>query len=104
MVGTYHNGSSVHYANHQQTSSNSTDARQISCNAPTEERLRATVAEATMSSVAVGMEARPSNAATPRELTQNPLKKIWMPLPCKNGLPDKRICQRMGAYNDYRRV
>ncbi|XP_071016818.1 6-phosphofructo-2-kinase/fructose-2,6-bisphosphatase 4-like isoform X1 [Oncorhynchus clarkii lewisi] len=95
MVGTYHNGSSVHYANHQQTSSNSTDARQISCNAPTEERLRATVAEATMSSVAVGMEARPSNAATPRELTQNPLKKIWMPLPCKNGLPDKRICQRM---------
>ncbi|CAK6958419.1 -phosphofructo-2-kinase/fructose-2%2C6-bisphosphatase 4a isoform X1 [Scomber scombrus] len=31
----------------------------------------------------------PSN---PRELTQNPLKKIWMP--CKNGLPEKHISQR----------
>ncbi|KAM8868688.1 6-phosphofructo-2-kinase/fructose-2,6-bisphosphatase 4-like isoform 2-T2 [Synchiropus picturatus] len=28
----------------------------------------------------------------PRELTQNPLKKIWMP--CKNGLPEKHISQR----------
>ncbi|XP_038551724.1 6-phosphofructo-2-kinase/fructose-2,6-bisphosphatase 4a isoform X1 [Micropterus salmoides] len=37
-----------------------------------------------------GMEDRtPSN---PRELTQNPLKKIWMP--CKNGLPEKHIPQR----------
>uniref|UniRef100_A0A8C7H7A4 6-phosphofructo-2-kinase/fructose-2,6-biphosphatase 4a n=1 Tax=Oncorhynchus kisutch TaxID=8019 RepID=A0A8C7H7A4_ONCKI len=40
------------------------------------------------------MEERPSNSATPRELTQNPLKKIWMPLPCKNGLPEKHISQR----------
>uniref|UniRef100_A0A674PGE7 6-phosphofructo-2-kinase/fructose-2,6-biphosphatase 4a n=1 Tax=Takifugu rubripes TaxID=31033 RepID=A0A674PGE7_TAKRU len=31
----------------------------------------------------------PSN---PRELTQNPLKKIWMPY--KNGLPEKHISQR----------
>uniref|UniRef100_A0A3B3QX86 6-phosphofructo-2-kinase/fructose-2,6-bisphosphatase 4-like n=1 Tax=Paramormyrops kingsleyae TaxID=1676925 RepID=A0A3B3QX86_9TELE len=31
-------------------------------------------------------------ASSPRELTQNPLKKIWMP--CKNGLPEKNICQR----------
>lgn len=36
----------------------------------------------------------PSN---PRELTQNPLKKIWMP--CKNGLPEKHISQRKGAYD-----
>ncbi|XP_067360849.1 6-phosphofructo-2-kinase/fructose-2,6-bisphosphatase 4a isoform X1 [Channa argus] len=37
-----------------------------------------------------GMEDRsPSN---PRELTQNPLKKIWMPY--KNGLPEKHISQR----------
>ncbi|XP_070759282.1 6-phosphofructo-2-kinase/fructose-2,6-bisphosphatase 4a isoform X5 [Enoplosus armatus] len=37
-----------------------------------------------------GMEDKtPSN---PRELTQNPLKKIWMP--CKNGLPEKHISQR----------
>ncbi|XP_061147117.1 6-phosphofructo-2-kinase/fructose-2,6-bisphosphatase 4-like isoform X2 [Syngnathus typhle] len=28
----------------------------------------------------------------PRELTQNPLKKIWMP--CKNGLPERHISQR----------
>uniref|UniRef100_A0A4W5QUQ0 6-phosphofructo-2-kinase/fructose-2,6-biphosphatase 4a n=1 Tax=Hucho hucho TaxID=62062 RepID=A0A4W5QUQ0_9TELE len=42
----------------------------------------------------VGMAERPSNSATPRELTQNPLKKIWMPLPCKNGLPEKHISQR----------
>ncbi|XP_020489491.2 6-phosphofructo-2-kinase/fructose-2,6-bisphosphatase 4 isoform X2 [Labrus bergylta] len=28
----------------------------------------------------------------PRELTQNPLKKIWMP--CENGLPEKHISQR----------
>ncbi|KAI3370389.1 hypothetical protein L3Q82_025158, partial [Scortum barcoo] len=43
-----------------------------------------------------GMEdkAPPSN---PRELTQNPLKKIWMP--CKNGLPEKHISQRKGAYD-----
>ncbi|XP_035244009.1 6-phosphofructo-2-kinase/fructose-2,6-bisphosphatase 4a isoform X2 [Anguilla anguilla] len=34
---------------------------------------------------------RPTLAA-PRELTQNPLKKIWMP--CKNGLPEKNISQR----------
>ncbi|TTB85610.1 6-phosphofructo-2-kinase/fructose-2,6-bisphosphatase 4 [Bagarius yarrelli] len=33
------------------------------------------------------------SAPTPsRELTQNPLKKIWMP--CKNGLPEKPIFQR----------
>ncbi|CAB1315040.1 unnamed protein product [Coregonus sp. 'balchen'] len=31
-------------------------------------------------------------ATSPRELTQNPLKKIWMP--CKNGLPEKHISQR----------
>lgn len=37
----------------------------------------------------------PSN---PRELTQNPLKKIWMP--CKNGLPEKHISQRKGAYGN----
>lgn len=37
----------------------------------------------------------PSN---PRELTQNPLKKIWMP--CKNGLPEKHISQRKGAYDN----
>uniref|UniRef100_A0A8C7UBU8 6-phosphofructo-2-kinase/fructose-2,6-biphosphatase 4a n=2 Tax=Oncorhynchus mykiss TaxID=8022 RepID=A0A8C7UBU8_ONCMY len=60
-----------------------------------DKRLRATVVEATtMSSMEVGMEERPSNSATPRELTQNPLKKIWMPLPCKNGLPEKHISQR----------
>ncbi|XP_023994884.1 6-phosphofructo-2-kinase/fructose-2,6-bisphosphatase 4-like isoform X3 [Salvelinus sp. IW2-2015] len=60
-----------------------------------DKRLRATVVEATtMSSMEVGMEERPSNTATPRELTQNPLKKIWMPLPCKNGLPEKHISQR----------
>lgn len=64
-----------------------------------DKRLRATVVEATtMSSMEVGMEERPSNSATPRELTQNPLKKIWMPLPCKNGLPEKHISQRKGAY------
>ncbi|KAJ8372891.1 hypothetical protein AAFF_G00275950 [Aldrovandia affinis] len=34
---------------------------------------------------------RPTVTA-PRELTQNPLKKIWMP--CKNGLPEKNIFQR----------
>lgn len=33
--------------------------------------------------------------AVPRELTQNPLKKIWMP--CKNGLPEKHISQRKGT-------
>ncbi|CAL8336199.1 unnamed protein product [Merluccius merluccius] len=33
-----------------------------------------------------------SSPVTPRELTQNPLKKIWMP--CKNGLPEKHISQR----------
>uniref|UniRef100_A0A3P8ZKS3 6-phosphofructo-2-kinase domain-containing protein n=1 Tax=Esox lucius TaxID=8010 RepID=A0A3P8ZKS3_ESOLU len=49
-----------------------------------------TIAEAIMSSREVG----PSNSASPRELTQNPLKKIWMPLPCKNGLPEKHISQR----------
>uniref|UniRef100_A0A8C7YVZ2 6-phosphofructo-2-kinase/fructose-2,6-biphosphatase 4a n=1 Tax=Oryzias sinensis TaxID=183150 RepID=A0A8C7YVZ2_9TELE len=32
------------------------------------------------------------NASTHRELTQNPLKKIWMPY--KNGLPEKHISQR----------
>ncbi|XP_010879889.1 6-phosphofructo-2-kinase/fructose-2,6-bisphosphatase 4b isoform X3 [Esox lucius] len=31
-------------------------------------------------------------ATSPRVLTQNPLKKIWMP--CKNGLPDQHISQR----------
>uniref|UniRef100_A0A8C5EDB0 6-phosphofructo-2-kinase/fructose-2,6-bisphosphatase 4-like n=1 Tax=Gouania willdenowi TaxID=441366 RepID=A0A8C5EDB0_GOUWI len=30
--------------------------------------------------------------SNPRELTQNPLKKIWMP--CKNGLPETHISQR----------
>ncbi|KAI2663704.1 6-phosphofructo-2-kinase/fructose-2,6-bisphosphatase 4 [Labeo rohita] len=30
--------------------------------------------------------------AIPRELTQNPLRKIWMP--CKNGLPEKHISQK----------
>uniref|UniRef100_A0A3Q3X638 Uncharacterized protein n=1 Tax=Mola mola TaxID=94237 RepID=A0A3Q3X638_MOLML len=40
-------------------------------------------------------ENTPSN---PRELTQNPLKKIWMP--CKNGLPEKHISQRKGAYDN----
>ncbi|XP_028853563.1 6-phosphofructo-2-kinase/fructose-2,6-bisphosphatase 4-like isoform X2 [Denticeps clupeoides] len=35
---------------------------------------------------------RPPGSAAPRELTQNPLKKIWMP--CKNGLPEKHIFQR----------
>uniref|UniRef100_A0A3B3CW21 6-phosphofructo-2-kinase/fructose-2,6-biphosphatase 4a n=1 Tax=Oryzias melastigma TaxID=30732 RepID=A0A3B3CW21_ORYME len=35
---------------------------------------------------------------TPRELTQNPLKKIWMPY--KNGLPEKHISQRKGSYID----
>ncbi|XP_071227973.1 6-phosphofructo-2-kinase/fructose-2,6-bisphosphatase 4a isoform X3 [Salvelinus alpinus] len=60
-----------------------------------DKRLRATVVEATtMSSMEVGMEERPSTTAAPRELTQNPLKKIWMPLPCKNGLPEKHISQR----------
>lgn len=43
-----------------------------------------------------GMEDKtPQN---PRELTQNPLKKIWMP--CKNGLPEKHISQRKGAYDN----
>uniref|UniRef100_A0A8C8DVT4 6-phosphofructo-2-kinase/fructose-2,6-biphosphatase 4a n=1 Tax=Oryzias sinensis TaxID=183150 RepID=A0A8C8DVT4_9TELE len=37
-----------------------------------------------------GMEDK--NASTHRELTQNPLKKIWMPY--KNGLPEKHISQR----------
>uniref|UniRef100_H3B1H5 6-phosphofructo-2-kinase/fructose-2,6-biphosphatase 4a n=1 Tax=Latimeria chalumnae TaxID=7897 RepID=H3B1H5_LATCH len=31
-------------------------------------------------------------ATSPRELTQNPLKKIWMP--CNNGLPEKHTSQR----------
>ncbi|XP_030632919.1 6-phosphofructo-2-kinase/fructose-2,6-bisphosphatase 4b isoform X3 [Chanos chanos] len=31
-------------------------------------------------------------AVVPRELTQNPLHKIWMP--CKNGLPEKHTYQR----------
>lgn len=34
--------------------------------------------------------------SVPRELTQNPLKKIWMP--CKNGLPEKHIFQRKGTW------
>lgn len=51
-------------------------------------------AAAASTSVLDGMEDKaPSN---PRELTQNPLKKIWMP--CKNGLPEKHIYQRKGAY------
>ncbi|KAI4827107.1 hypothetical protein KUCAC02_030531 [Chaenocephalus aceratus] len=37
-----------------------------------------------------GMEDK--TPSKPRELTQNPLKKIWMP--CKNGLPEKHISQR----------
>lgn len=32
--------------------------------------------------------------AAPRELTQNPLRKIWMP--CSNGLPQRPITQRRG--------
>lgn len=45
----------------------------------------------------------------PRELTQNPLRKIWMP--CKNGLPEKHIAQKRGnvmfafckpAFHDYK--
>uniref|UniRef100_UPI003AAB0B73 6-phosphofructo-2-kinase/fructose-2, 6-bisphosphatase 4a isoform X4 n=1 Tax=Centroberyx gerrardi TaxID=166262 RepID=UPI003AAB0B73 len=47
-------------------------------------------AAAASASPGPGMEDKtPSN---PRELTQNPLKKIWMP--CKNGLPEKHISQR----------
>ncbi|XP_071402763.1 6-phosphofructo-2-kinase/fructose-2,6-bisphosphatase 4-like isoform X4 [Centroberyx affinis] len=47
-------------------------------------------AAAASASPGLGMEDKtPSN---PRELTQNPLKKIWMP--CKNGLPEKHISQR----------
>ena len=42
------------------------------------------------------MDERPSNSSTPRELTQNPLKKIWMPN--KNGLPEKHISQRKGVF------
>lgn len=34
---------------------------------------------------------------SPRELTQNPLRKIWMPY--KNGLPEKHIPQRKGKRN-----
>ena len=41
-----------------------------------------------------GMEDK--TPSIPRELTQNPLKKIWMP--CKNGLPEKHISQRKGTY------
>ncbi|KAF3855898.1 hypothetical protein F7725_016621 [Dissostichus mawsoni] len=53
-------------------------------------------AASTSTSPQDGMEDKtPSN---PRELTQNPLKKIWMP--CKNGLPEKHISQRKGAYED----
>ncbi|CAF96557.1 unnamed protein product, partial [Tetraodon nigroviridis] len=36
--------------------------------------------------------------SNPRELTQNPLKKIWVP--CKNGLPDKHISQRKEGTED----
>ncbi len=32
-----------------------------------------------------------------RELTQNPLKKIWVPS-STNGLPDRHISQRKGEY------
>ncbi|XP_031701031.1 6-phosphofructo-2-kinase/fructose-2,6-bisphosphatase 4a isoform X2 [Anarrhichthys ocellatus] len=42
------------------------------------------------SSLPDGMEDK--TPPKPRELTQNPLKKIWMP--CKNGLPEKHISQR----------
>uniref|UniRef100_A0A3Q3E2I5 Uncharacterized protein n=1 Tax=Hippocampus comes TaxID=109280 RepID=A0A3Q3E2I5_HIPCM len=38
----------------------------------------------------------PTSNLNPRELTQNPLKKIWMP--CKNGLPERHISQRKGTY------
>lgn len=34
--------------------------------------------------------------AIPRELTQNPLRKIW--IPCKNGLPEKHISQKRGWF------
>ncbi|XP_029357593.1 6-phosphofructo-2-kinase/fructose-2,6-bisphosphatase 4a isoform X5 [Echeneis naucrates] len=47
-------------------------------------------AEVASTSATDGMEDKtPPN---PRELTQNPLKKIWMPY--KNGLPEKHISQR----------
>lgn len=52
-------------------------------------------AAATSTSPQDGMEDKA--ATNPRELTQNPLKKIWMPY--KNGLPEKHICQRKGAYD-----
>ncbi|CAI5688707.1 unnamed protein product [Oreochromis niloticus] len=47
-------------------------------------------AAATSTSPQDGMEDKA--ATNPRELTQNPLKKIWMPY--KNGLPEKHISQR----------
>uniref|UniRef100_A0A8C3ADW1 6-phosphofructo-2-kinase/fructose-2,6-biphosphatase 4a n=1 Tax=Cyclopterus lumpus TaxID=8103 RepID=A0A8C3ADW1_CYCLU len=47
-------------------------------------------AAASSSSPPDGME--DTTPLKPRELTQNPLKKIWMP--CKNGLPEKHISQR----------
>lgn len=53
--------------------------------------------EAPSTSMEGGMdEETPSDSMTPRELTQNPLKKIWMPY--KNGLPETHISQRKGAY------
>lgn len=58
-------------------------------------RSRVPVASASFSSEHTMEDKAQSN---PRELTQNPLKKIWMP--CKNGLPEKHISQRKGAYDD----
>lgn len=60
-----------------------------------EKRPRAPAAAASTSPPDGMEDSTPSN---PRELTQNPLKKIWMP--CKNGLPEKHISQRKGAYDD----
>ncbi|XP_042262668.1 6-phosphofructo-2-kinase/fructose-2,6-bisphosphatase 4a isoform X2 [Thunnus albacares] len=54
-----------------------------------EKRPRAPAAAASTSPPDGMEDSTPSN---PRELTQNPLKKIWMP--CKNGLPEKHISQR----------
>lgn len=54
---------------------------------------RVSAAENSSTPPADGMEDQ--TASNPRELTQNPLKKIWMPY--KNGLPEKHIAQRKGA-------
>lgn len=58
-------------------------------------RSRVPVASSSSSGEDTMEDKAPSN---PRELTQNPLKKIWMPY--KNGLPEKHISQRKGAYGN----